>query len=116
MRLVVTEVAVADEIAAAADLVKGKRPRRRWRWCQVRRVRRRLDIPATAGANDLFWLGTPAAPASPTVAQVRSPVCADPVPGDLVRLRWPSPRQPHITPGRRFVAADTRPSARLLIG
>ena len=36
--LLVTEVAVADELAAAADLVKGKLTDVRWRWCAGSRV------------------------------------------------------------------------------
>jgi coenzyme F420-0:L-glutamate ligase/coenzyme F420-1:gamma-L-glutamate ligase len=59
--LVVTEVAVADEIAAAADLVKGKLtgvP-----VAVVRGLRPRDDGSSgrtlvRAGAEDLFWLGT----------------------------------------------------------
>lgn len=59
--LVVTEVAVADEIAAAADLVKGKLT------AMPVAVVRGLSVPddgSTArhllrpGAEDLFWLGT----------------------------------------------------------
>ncbi|POX89793.1 coenzyme F420-0:L-glutamate ligase [Mycobacterium kansasii] len=59
--LVVTEIAVADEIAAAADLVKGKLtalPVAVVRGLPVRddgSTARRLVRP---GAEDLFWLGT----------------------------------------------------------
>ena len=60
--LIVTEVAVADEIAAAADLVKGKLtgiPVAVVRG--LHRCRRRLQRAATLlrpGEEDLFWLGT----------------------------------------------------------
>src|SRR5690606_20497591 len=59
--LVVTEVAVADEIAAAADLVKGKLT------AIPVAVVRGLRLPddgssahrlVRAGEDDLFWLGT----------------------------------------------------------
>ncbi|BCI90688.1 hypothetical protein NIIDMKKI_58940 [Mycobacterium kansasii] len=59
--MVVTEIAVADEIAAAADLVKGKLtalPVAVVRGLPVRddgSTARRLVRP---GAEDLFWLGT----------------------------------------------------------
>ncbi len=75
--LVVAEVAVA----AAADLVKTADRDAGGGGAWVRRVRRRLDQPGGCGRapGDLFWLRTAEAlragsPASPTVAQVRSPV------------------------------------------
>ncbi|ULE33602.1 coenzyme F420-0:L-glutamate ligase [Mycobacterium sp. IDR2000157661] len=59
--LIVTEIAVADEIAAAADLVKGKLTDipvavvRGLRLVDDRSTARTL---VRAGAEDLFWLGT----------------------------------------------------------
>ena len=59
--LVVTEIAVADEIAAAADLVKGKLtdiPVAVVRGLTLRRRRiHRTDL-LRPGEEDLFWLGT----------------------------------------------------------
>ena len=60
--LVVTEIAVADEVAAAADLVKGKLTA--MPVAVVRGLHRRSTTASTArqllrpGAEDLFWLGT----------------------------------------------------------
>ncbi|AQA01457.1 coenzyme F420-0:L-glutamate ligase [Mycobacterium sp. MS1601] len=59
--LVVTEVAVADEIAAAADLVKGKLtgvPAAVVRGLQFRDDGSRGRDLLRPGADDLFWLGT----------------------------------------------------------
>ena len=60
--LIVTEIAVADEIAAAADLVKGKLTavpvavvRGLHRCATTARTRARWCAP---GEEDLFWLGT----------------------------------------------------------
>ena len=60
--LVVTQVAVADEIAAAADLVKGKLAACRWRCCAGWRRGERRDTGARTSirplTDDLFRLGT----------------------------------------------------------
>ena len=122
--LIVTEIAVADEIAAAADLVKGKLtdiP------VAVVRGLTLADNGSTArtllrpGEEDLFWLGTEEAIA--LGRQRTRPSCfADPCAGSATSLspptssRMPSPkrsrRPPHITPGRcGSSGCMTRPSA-----
>lgn len=59
--LIVTEIAVADEIAAAADLVKGKLtavPVAVVRGLQLRNDGSSARKLVRAGEEDLFWLGT----------------------------------------------------------
>lgn len=116
--LVVTEVAVADEIAAAADLVKGKLTAtpvavvRGFGVSDDGSTARQLLRP---GANDLFWLGTAEAlelgrqQAQLLRRSVRR-FSTDPVPGDLVEaavaeaLTAPAP---HHTRPTRFVWLQT---------
>lgn len=117
--LVVTEIAVADEIAAAADLVKGKLtdiPVAVVRGLQLPddgSTARRL---VRAGEEDLFWLGTEEAIAlGRSQAQLlRRSVrrfTADPVPPDLLKaavgeaLTAPAP---HHTRPVRFVWLQDR--------
>ena len=116
--LLVTEVAVADELAAAADLVKGKLTQ-----VPVAVVRgfAAPDDGSTAarlvrcGTDDLFWLGTAEAietgrrQAQLLRRSVRS-FSADPVPGSLITeaigeaLTAPAP---HHTRPVRFVWLQT---------
>jgi dehydro coenzyme F420 reductase / coenzyme F420-0:L-glutamate ligase / coenzyme F420-1:gamma-L-glutamate ligase len=128
--LVMTEVAVADEIAAAADLVKGKLtgvP------VAVLRGLARHDDASTAAdlirplAEDLFWLGTEAAIEQGQAAgradavlmrrSVRS-YRPDPVDPELLRravavaLRAPAPH--HTRPVRFIWLADRSRRRRLL--
>jgi coenzyme F420-0:L-glutamate ligase / coenzyme F420-1:gamma-L-glutamate ligase len=128
--LVMTEVAVADEIAAAADLVKGKLtgvP------VAVLRGLAQHDDASTAAdlirplAEDLFWLGTDAAieqgraaGRADAVLLRRSVRCyrPDPVDPELLRravavaLRAPAPH--HTRPVRFVWLADRSRRRRLL--
>ena len=124
--LVVTEIAVADEIAAAADLVKGKLT-----GIPVAVVRG-LTLPdngSTArallrpGEEDLFWLGTEEALAMGRAqAQLlRRSVrrfSAEPVPAELIEaavaeaLTAPAPH--HTRPVRFVWMADAEARTRLL--
>ena len=125
--LLVTEVAVADEVAAAADLVKGKLggvP-----VAVVRGLRHLIGAGHTAGElvrpveEDLFWLGTAEAlargarEAVPARRSVRA-FAADPVDPDAVRravaagLTAPAPH--HSRPVRFVWLRDPARRAALL--
>jgi dehydro coenzyme F420 reductase / coenzyme F420-0:L-glutamate ligase / coenzyme F420-1:gamma-L-glutamate ligase len=112
--LLVTEVAIADEIAAAADLVKGKLtaiPVAVVRGLPAGVV---TDTDATArhlvrsGTDDLFWLGT--AEALELMRRSVRQFAADPVPPKLVEdavaeaLTAPAP---HHTRPVRFIWLQT---------
>lgn len=124
--LLVTEVAVADEIAAAADLVKGKLT------AIPAAVVRGLTLPddgSTAqtllrsGEDDLFWLGTAEAiqlgrnQAQLLRRSVRT-FSADPVPEGIIEaavgeaLTAPAPH--HTRPVRFVWVRDTAARTRLL--
>ena len=124
--LIVTEIAVADEIAAAADLVKGKLtavPVAVVRGLTVRDDGSNARNLVRAGEEDLFWLGTEEAIAlGRTQAQllrrsVRS-FSAEPVPPELIEaavgeaLTAPAPH--HTRPVRFVWVRDTAVRARLL--
>ena len=124
--LIVTEIAVADEIAAAADLVKGKLtavPVAVVRGLTVRDDGSNARNLVRAGEEDLFWLGTEEAIAlGRTQAQllrrsVRS-FGAEPVPPELIEaavgeaLTAPAPH--HTRPVRFVWVRDTAVRARLL--
>ena len=124
--LIVTEIAVADEIAAAADLVKGKLtavPVAVVRGLTVRDDGSTARNLVRAGEEDLFWLGTEEAIAlGRTQAQllrrsVRS-FGAEPVPPELIEaavgeaLTAPAPH--HTRPVRFVWVRDTAVRARLL--
>lgn len=124
--LIVTEIAVADEIAAAADLVKGKLtavPVAVVRGLTVRDDGSTARNLVRAGEEDLFWLGTEEAIAlGRTQAQllrrsVRS-FSAEPVPPELIEaavgeaLTAPAPH--HTRPVRFVWVRDTAVRARLL--
>ncbi|KKF00839.1 coenzyme F420-0:L-glutamate ligase [Mycolicibacterium obuense] len=124
--LSVTEIAVADEIAAAADLVKGKLtavPVAVVRGLTVRDDGSNARNLVRAGEEDLFWLGTEEAIAlGRTQAQllrrsVRS-FGAEPVPPELIEaavgeaLTAPAPH--HTRPVRFVWVRDTAVRARLL--
>ena len=124
--LIVTEIAVADEIAAAADLVKGKLtavPVAVVRGLTVRDDGSTARNLVRAGEEDLFWLGTDEAIAlGRTQAQllrrsVRS-FSAEPVPPELIEaaageaLTAPAPH--HTRPVRFVWVRDTAVRARLL--
>lgn len=112
--LIVTEIAVADEIAAAADLVKGKLtavPVAVVRGLTLRDDGSSARNLVRAGEEDLFWLGTDEALAlGRSQAQLmRRSVRAfnsEPVPGELIEaavgeaLTAPAP---HHTRPVRFV-------------
>ncbi|MFN3005981.1 coenzyme F420-0:L-glutamate ligase [Mycolicibacterium wolinskyi] len=124
--LLVTEVAVADEIAAAADLVKGKLT------AIPVAVVRGLHLPddgstahtlVRAGEDDLFWLGTAEAiQLGRSQAQLlRRSVrrfSAEPVPHELIEaavgeaLTAPAPH--HTRPVRFVWVQDTATRTRLL--
>lgn len=124
--LVVTEVAVADEIAAAADLVKGKLT------AIPVAVVRGLKLPddgstahrlVRAGEDDLFWLGTAEAielgrrQAQLLRRSVRR-FSAEPVPHDAIEaavgeaLTAPAPH--HTRPVRFVWVQDSETRTRLL--
>ena len=124
--LIVTEIAVADEIAAAADLVKGKLtavPVAVVRGLTVRDDGSNARNLVRAGEEDLFWLGTEEAIAlGRTQAQllrrsVRS-FSAEPVPPELIEaavgeaLTAPAPH--HTRPVRFVWVRDTAVRTRLL--
>lgn len=124
--LIVTEIAVADEIAAAADLVKGKLtavPVAVVRGLTVRDDGSNARNLVRAGEEDLFWLGTEEAIAlGRTQAQllrrsVRS-FGVEPVPPELIEaavgeaLTAPAPH--HTRPVRFVWVRDTAVRARLL--
>ncbi|MGD9515296.1 coenzyme F420-0:L-glutamate ligase [Mycolicibacterium sp.] len=112
--LIVTEIAVADEIAAAADLVKGKLtavPVAVVRGLSLRDDGSSARKQVRAGEEDLFWLGTEEALAvGRSQAQLlRRSVRtfnSEPVPGDVIEaavgeaLTAPAP---HHTRPVRFV-------------
>ncbi len=120
--LLVTEIAVADEVAAAADLVKGKLsavPVAVVRGLQFHDDGSRARQLVRSGTDDLFWLGTAEAvelgrrQAQLLRRSIRR-FSADPVPGHLVEaavaeaLTAPAP---HHTRPVRFVwlqSAETR--------
>lgn len=124
--LLVTEVAVADEIAAAADLVKGKLT------AIPVAVVRGLDVTddgSTArtllrpGEDDLFWLGTAESiqlgrnQAQLLRRSIRT-FATDPVPGEIIEaavgeaLTAPAPH--HTRPVRFVWVRDTATRTRLL--
>lgn len=124
--LIVTEIAVADEIAAAADLVKGKLtavPVAVVRGLTVRDDGSNARNLVRAGEEDLFWLGTEEAIAlGRTQAQLlRRSVrnfSAEPVPPELIEaavgeaLTAPAPH--HTRPVRFVWVRDTAVRTRLL--
>lgn len=124
--LIVTEIAVADEIAAAADLVKGKLtavPVAVVRGLTLRDDGSTARDLVRAGEEDLFWLGTEEAIAlGRTEAQllrrsVRS-FSADPVAPELIEaavgeaLTAPAPH--HTRPVRFVWVRDMSVRTRLL--
>ncbi|MBX7450599.1 coenzyme F420-0:L-glutamate ligase [Mycolicibacterium sp. 3033] len=124
--LIVTEIAVADEIAAAADLVKGKLtavPVAVVRGLTVRDDGSTARNLVRAGEDDLFWLGTEEAiTLGRTQAQllrrsVRS-FTADPVAPELIEaavgeaLTAPAPH--HTRPVRFVWVRDMAVRVRLL--
>ncbi|MEW5808636.1 MAG: coenzyme F420-0:L-glutamate ligase [Actinomycetota bacterium] len=124
--LIVTEIAVADEIAAAADLVKGKLtavPVAVVRGLALRDDGSTARKLVRAGEEDLFWLGTEEAIAlGRTQAQllrrsVRS-FSDEPVPAELIEaavseaLTAPAPH--HTRPVRFVWVRDTAVRRRLL--
>ena len=108
--LIVTEIAVADEIAAAADLVKGKLtavPVAVVRGLTLRADGSTARTLVRAGEEDLFWLGTEEAIAlGRSQAQLlRRSVRSfrdEPVAPDLIEtaVARHSPHRHRITPGR----------------
>jgi coenzyme F420-0:L-glutamate ligase / coenzyme F420-1:gamma-L-glutamate ligase len=124
--LLVTEVAVADEIAAAADLVKGKLtaiPVAVVRGMTLSDNGSNAHTLVRAGAEDLFWLGTAEAIAlGRSQAQLlRRSVrqfAGDPVPAELVEaavaeaLTAPAPH--HTRPVRFVWVRDATVRSRLL--
>ncbi|MGP4055491.1 coenzyme F420-0:L-glutamate ligase [Mycobacterium sp. 4D054] len=124
--LIVTEIAVADEIAAAADLVKGKLtgvPVAVVRGLTLRDDGSSARKLVRAGEEDLFWLGTEEALAlGRSQAQllrrsVRS-FSDQPVPGELIEasvaeaLTAPAPH--HTRPVRFVWVRDATARERLL--
>lgn len=117
--LVVTEVAVADEIAAAADLVKGKLTA-----TPVAVVRGFGVSDDGSTARQLLRPGAGSGPPKRSSWVASKPnCCAGPFAGlapircratsSRLRSPRPSPRQPHITPGRPdSCGCRHRPSAR----
>ncbi|OBK77648.1 coenzyme F420-0:L-glutamate ligase [Mycobacterium sp. 1274761.0] len=124
--LVVTEVAVADEIAAAADLVKGKLtgvPVAVVRGLTLREDGSTARALLRPGEEDLFWLGTEEALAlGRTQAQLmRRSVrrfSSEPVPPDIIEaavaeaLTAPAPH--HTRPVRFVWMADSDTRVALL--
>ena len=124
--LVVTEVAVADEIAAAADLVKGKLagiPVAVVRGLTLRDNGSNARTLLRPGDEDLFWLGTEEAltmgrgQAQLLRRSVRR-FSAEPVPPEIIEaavgeaLTAPAPHHTH--PVRFVWMADTEARIRLL--
>ena len=124
--LIVTEIAVADEIAAAADLVKGKLtavPVAVVRGLTLRDDGSNARTLVRAGEEDLFWLGTEEAIAlgrSQALLLRRSvrQFAADPVAPELIEaavgdaLTAPAPH--HTRPVRFVWVRDQEVRARLL--
>ena len=124
--LVVTEVAVADEIAAAADLVKGKLtgiPVAVVRGLTLRDNGSNARTLLRPGDEDLFWLGTEEALAmgrgqAQLLRRSVRRFSAEPVPPEIIEaavgeaLTAPAPHHTH--PVRFVWMADTAARIRLL--
>ncbi len=124
--LVVTEVAVADEIAAAADLVKGKLTATPVAWCVGSACPTTARQPGNCCGRAPTTCSGSGPPKRSSWVASKPNCCAGPFAGlapircratsSRLRSPRPSPRQPHITPGRPdSCGCRHRPSAPRLL-